>query len=337
VANPPIGCQNGIQAENSRIYAANITLNSAGSSSSGRNTKMMYPTDYKLTVMEAVRAGPVVLSWIFFAKSTVQCSTVPAAHQLKSSAVYSVPATASETTSLTVSDGVTTVTVASAAYTSVAAQVAAIVAGANYGNLLFSVSEAYGKFQLTYLSDAAVASVPTFSVTSGARVVTQEVAGGQCHKVLYSGEKVGQAMSENSYVIAAFHDMANPCDIVSKGRGEFAITMNVMTTSMIPETLETFLPTNNVNILSVDPNYYSRQKLLWYWPTDDFPAETPDMKLVMNVPYSYVTTAPSKLPAGTPASTDEKYVYAANPLQAAGQLPYDMYMPIRYLANLATR
>jgi len=217
-----IGCQNGIVADGARIYKANITLNSAGTpgtSYSGTITRMMYPTNYELQVMEAVRAGPVVLTWTLYSKEDD-------------------PKTGDK-------------------------------------------------------------------------------------KILYTGEKVGQAMTNNSYVIANFRDMANPCDTVSKGRGTFAITMNVMTTNTVPV----------ANTLSVDPEYYSRQKLLWYWPTDDFPAETPEMKLVMNVPYVYTTKTPSSLPPGTPKTTDEKYTYGANPLQAAKLLPYSNFMPIRSLTN----
>jgi len=124
--------------------------------------------------------------------------------------------------------------------------------------------------------------------------------------VLYSGEKVGQAQTDNSYIIANFEDMANPCDTVSKGRGVFAVTMNELTTPSVP----------TPNWLSVDPEYYSRQALKWYWPTSDFPAETPDMKLVMDVPFEFVTAAPSKLAPGTPAAPPaEKHVYGANPIQ----------------------
>ena len=72
-------------------------------------------------------------------------------------AVFLATATASETTALVVSDGRTTVTIASAAYTSVADQVTAIQNGANYDNLLFTVDEAPGnKFEMTYKSVGAL-------------------------------------------------------------------------------------------------------------------------------------------------------------------------------------
>jgi hypothetical protein len=47
-------------------------------------------------------------------------------------------------------------------------------------------------------------------------------------------------------------DMSTPCDTRPKGRGTFAITMESLT------------PT--VRGFAIDENYFSRQKLVWYWP-----------------------------------------------------------------------
>ena len=89
-------------------------------------------------------------------------------------AVYLATATAAATTALVVSDGTTTVTIASAAYTSVASQVAAIQNGANYVNLLFTVTEATGnKFKITYKSPPALSTKPPSITGTGVGTVTE--------------------------------------------------------------------------------------------------------------------------------------------------------------------
>jgi len=216
-----IGCQNGITADSARIFKAEITVFSAGecgqanagTACTGEKKTVMYPTNYKMQVIQAVKAGPIVLTWKFMSKT-----------------------------------GTT----------------------------------------------------------------------------LYTGEKVGQAQTDNSHIIVNFEDMADPCDTKSKGRGVFAVTMNSMTTPSV------LVP----NWLSVDPEYYSRQKLVWYWPSDDFPAESPDMKLVINTPYTYFTPSPSKLAPGVKSKEIERYEYGGNPYQVGhgeggAKGAYPDYMQVR--------
>jgi hypothetical protein len=144
----------------------------------------------------------------------------------------------------------------------------------------------------------------------------------QSGEMLYEGEKVGQAQTDNSHIIANFEDMADPCDTKSKGRGVFAVTMNPMTTQSVV----------TPNWLSVDPNYYSRQRLVWYWPSDDFPAESPDLKLVLDTPYTYSPGLPrgvSPSPSAGVVLPIESHVYGDNPLQAKSLLPFPNFMQVR--------
>jgi len=192
VPAPTPSCQNNAVADGVRIFKANITIYSADVMA---KSTVLYPTKFKMQVDQAVRAGPIVLTWVFTSKSG---------------------------------------------------------------------------------------------------------------KVLYSGEKVGQAQSDNSFLIASFEDLADPCDTVSKGRGVFAVTMNQMTTSNV------LVP----NTLSVDPEYYSRQKLTWYWP-DKAPMESPDMSMVLNTPYT------------KEMKPKEKYIYGKNPLV---KTTYHDFMLVRQVA-----
>jgi len=94
-------------------------------------------------------------------------------------AIYSATMTASETTSLVVGDGTTTVSVASAAYSSIDQQVAAIQGGTNYSNLLFTVDKnaAGNAIEFTYKNTGSVASTPTFTGSGSTHTITNPTVG----------------------------------------------------------------------------------------------------------------------------------------------------------------
>ena len=94
-------------------------------------------------------------------------------------AEYNVAATASETTTLVASDGTNTVSVANAAYSSIADQVTAIKAASGYGDLLFTVAanDAGNGFKFTYKTTGAITAAPTLAGTGSSHAVTTTTAG----------------------------------------------------------------------------------------------------------------------------------------------------------------
>ena len=94
-------------------------------------------------------------------------------------AVYNATATASETTTLVVGDGTNTVSVSSAAYSTLADQVSAIKGGSGYGNLLFTVDVNSGNdgIAFTYKTAGTVASTPTFTGTGSTHTITNPTVG----------------------------------------------------------------------------------------------------------------------------------------------------------------
>jgi flagellar hook-associated protein 2 len=92
-------------------------------------------------------------------------------------AVYTTTLTASHTTPLTVSDGLTTVTVDSALYTTVEEQIQAIQSAAGYDDLLFTVSENAGSIEFTYKTTNAIIIEPTFSTIDGTQDLGNDVVG----------------------------------------------------------------------------------------------------------------------------------------------------------------
>ena len=95
------------------------------------------------------------------------------------SAIYNATATPSETTTLVVGDGATTVSVVSASYSSIADQVSAIQGGSGYGDLLFTVavnSDNDG-VAFTYKTAGSVASTPTFTGSASTHTVTNPTVG----------------------------------------------------------------------------------------------------------------------------------------------------------------
>lgn len=94
-------------------------------------------------------------------------------------AKYNVSATAAVTTTLVIGDGQNTVSVASAAYTSIADQVTAIQNGAGYDDLLFTVaSNSTGDgFEFVYKTTGAVATAPTVTGSGATHTVTSTLTG----------------------------------------------------------------------------------------------------------------------------------------------------------------
>lgn len=94
-------------------------------------------------------------------------------------AVYSATVTASETTTLVVGDGTTTVSVGSATYSSIDQQVAAIQGGTGYSSLLFTVAKnaAGNAIEFTYKAAGSVASTPTFTGSGSTHTITNPTVG----------------------------------------------------------------------------------------------------------------------------------------------------------------
>ncbi len=94
-------------------------------------------------------------------------------------AKYNATASASATTTLVVGDGKNTVTVGSAAYTSIAEQVAAIKAGSGYENLLFTVeaNAAGNGFEFSYKTTPAISTAPTMTGSGGSHTVSSTRTG----------------------------------------------------------------------------------------------------------------------------------------------------------------
>jgi flagellar hook-associated protein 2 len=92
-------------------------------------------------------------------------------------AIYSSGLTPSVTATLSVSDGTNAVSVASASYSTVAAQVSAIQAGAGYDDLLFTVAANGNNIEATYKTTGAIATAPTVTVGGTTQSVTNPTAG----------------------------------------------------------------------------------------------------------------------------------------------------------------
>ncbi|MFT5362186.1 MAG: flagellar hook-associated protein 2 [Porticoccaceae bacterium] len=101
------------------------------------------------------------------------------ATQSAQAAIYNATATASETTSLVVSDGTTTVSVGSASYSSIADQVTAIEGGSGYSSLLFTVHQnsAGNGIEFRYKTAGSVASTPTFTGSASTHTITNPTVG----------------------------------------------------------------------------------------------------------------------------------------------------------------
>jgi|TARA_B110000977_G_scaffold125751_1_gene160933 flagellar hook-associated protein 2 len=92
-------------------------------------------------------------------------------------AVYSSALTPSVTGTLAVSDGTTTVSIDSATYANVAAQVTAIQAGANYDELLFTVAANGNNIEITYKTTGLISTAPAVTVGGSASTITTATSG----------------------------------------------------------------------------------------------------------------------------------------------------------------
>lgn len=92
-------------------------------------------------------------------------------------AKYSFTATASETTTLVLGDGINSVSVDSATYTSVADQVTAIKSASGYEKLLFTVAENSGDIEFTYKKTGAISNAPTFTGSGSSHTISNPVTG----------------------------------------------------------------------------------------------------------------------------------------------------------------
>jgi len=94
-------------------------------------------------------------------------------------AEYNFTGAASETTTLVVGDGTSSVSVESATYANIAAQVTAIQSASGYDDLKFTVTanDANNGFKFTYKSTGAVTSAPTMTGTGSSHSATVLTAG----------------------------------------------------------------------------------------------------------------------------------------------------------------
>jgi flagellar hook-associated protein 2 len=92
-------------------------------------------------------------------------------------AAYQSALTASVTGAIAISDGTNTLSLPSAAYTTVAAQVSAIQSSASYDDLLFTVAANGDNIEITYKTTGAIATAPTITVGTTAQMVTATTAG----------------------------------------------------------------------------------------------------------------------------------------------------------------
>jgi flagellar capping protein FliD len=92
-------------------------------------------------------------------------------------AVYSSSLTPSVTGSLAVSDGINSVSIASATYANVAAQVSAVQGATNYNDLLFTVAANGNNIEVTYKTTGAISTAPIVTVGGTSSTVTNPTAG----------------------------------------------------------------------------------------------------------------------------------------------------------------
>lgn len=166
-------------------------VNSAGGTSSGAETLAGYVAAIEANKHANFQFGFVVngSDGVTFTQNTAGTGTLTSATGTVTAGitaasavtgvagVYSSAVTAAVTGALVVSDGSVTVTVASAAYTSVAAQVAAIQAGSGYDDLAFTIAADNNNMQLTYKTTGVVATAPTLSVAGTSKTVSATTTG----------------------------------------------------------------------------------------------------------------------------------------------------------------
>jgi len=92
-------------------------------------------------------------------------------------AVHRAALTASVTATLAVSDGTNSISVASATYANVAAQVTAIKATSGYDDLLFTVAANGNNIDMTYKTTGVISTAPTVTVGGTSKTVSRPTAG----------------------------------------------------------------------------------------------------------------------------------------------------------------
>ena len=174
-----------------KLNDANELATSAGISS--QPTKMAFSSlagtatagSYDFTISQLAQNQRVVsdqytsTTQALNGSSAFGISLAEGATQSAVSAIYNATATASETTTLVVGDGTTTVSVGSASYSSIADQVTAIEGGSGYSSLLFTVHQnsAGNGIEFRYKTAGSVASTPTFTGSASTHTITNPTVG----------------------------------------------------------------------------------------------------------------------------------------------------------------
>ncbi|MDC1452774.1 flagellar filament capping protein FliD [Porticoccaceae bacterium] len=177
------------------ISVSQSEINAAGSTSTGAETLAGYAAalQAKAASSAAFQFSAAVngTSGVTFSQKTAGTGSLSSAQGAVTAGVsalsavsgvtakYNVTASASATTTLVVGDGKNTVTVGSAAYTSIAEQVAAIKAGSGYENLLFTVeaNAAGNGFEFSYKTTGAISTAPTMTSSGGSHTVSSTRTG----------------------------------------------------------------------------------------------------------------------------------------------------------------
>ena len=166
-------------------------VNSAGGTSSGAETLAGY-----IAAIEANKHADFLFGFavdgsdgVTFTQTTAGAGTLTSATGTVTAgitaaspvtgvaAIYRSALSASVTGTLALSDGVNSVSVASASYTDVAAQVAAIQGATGYEDLLFTVAANGNNIDITYKTTGAIATAPTVTVGGTSKTVTTPTSG----------------------------------------------------------------------------------------------------------------------------------------------------------------
>ena len=182
-----------IDASGNSITVTQAEVNAAGATTSGNETLAGYAAALQAKADGSASFNFLVTlngsSGVTFTQLTAGSGTIVSAQGAVTAgvpsvtptpgvaAMYATTLTASHTTPLTVSDGLTTVTVNSAPYTTIDEQVQAIQTAAGYDDLLFTVGENAGKIEFTYKTTNAIVIDPSFSTIDGTQTLSNDVVG----------------------------------------------------------------------------------------------------------------------------------------------------------------
>ena len=166
-------------------------VNSAGGTSSGAETLAGY-----IAAIEANKHADFLFGFavdgsdgVTFTQTTAGAGTLTSATGTVTAgitaaspvtgvaAIYRSALSASVTGTLALSDGVNSVSVATASYNDVAAQVAAIQGATGYEDLLFTVAANGNNIDITYKTTGAIATAPTVTVGGTSKTVTTPTSG----------------------------------------------------------------------------------------------------------------------------------------------------------------